>query len=55
MAQIVKNLSAMQETHVRSLGWEDSPGGGNDNPLLYSFLENSIDIGSWWATLIKTL
>ena len=24
MAQIVKNLRAMQETWVRSLGWEDS-------------------------------
>ena len=24
MAQTVKNLSAMQETLVRSLGWEDS-------------------------------
>ena len=23
MAQMVKNLSSMQETHVRSLGWED--------------------------------
>ena len=23
MAQIVKNLHAMQETQVRSLGWED--------------------------------
>ena len=23
MAQIAKNLSAMQETQVRSLGWED--------------------------------
>ena len=23
MAQIVKNLSAMQETCVKSLGWED--------------------------------
>ena len=23
MAQTVKNLSAMQETRVRSLGWED--------------------------------
>ena len=23
MAQMVKNLPAMQETHVRSLGWED--------------------------------
>ena len=24
MAQLVKNLLAMQETWVRSLGWEDS-------------------------------
>ena len=23
MAQMVKRLSAMQETHVRSLGWEE--------------------------------
>ena len=23
VAQMVKNLPAMQETHVRSLGWED--------------------------------
>ena len=29
MAQLVKNLLAMQETQVRSLGGEDSPGGGN--------------------------
>ena len=25
MAQTVKNLPAMQETQVRSLGWEDPP------------------------------
>ena len=31
-----KNLPAMQETRVRSLGWEDSPGEGNGNPLQYS-------------------
>ena len=24
VAQMVKNLPAMQETHVRSLGWEDT-------------------------------
>ena len=24
VAQTVKNLSVMQETHVRSLGWEDT-------------------------------
>ena len=28
----VKNLPATQETWVRSLGEEDSPGEGNDNP-----------------------
>ena len=49
VAQTVKRLSTMQETRVRSLGWEDplekemaihlipelgrSPGGGNGNPL----------------------
>ena len=31
----VKNLPAMQETQVRSLHWEDSPGEGNGNPLQY--------------------
>ena len=30
----------MQETQVRSLDWEDSPGGGHGNPLQYSCLEN---------------
>ena len=35
-AQMVKNLPAMQETWVRSLGWEDSPREGNGNPLQYS-------------------
>ena len=50
MAQRVKNLSAMQETQVQSLGREDSPGGGNSNPLLYSCLENSMDRGVWQAT-----
>ena len=27
-----------------------SPGGGNDNPLLYSCLGNLMDRGAWWAT-----
>ena len=26
-----------------------SPGGGNGNPFQYSFLENSMDRGAWWA------
>ena len=32
MAQIVKNLSAVQETRVLSLGWEDPLGKGMDPP-----------------------
>ena len=40
MAQLVKNLPAMQETWVRSLGWEDPPGEGKGYPLQYSGLEN---------------
>ena len=28
-----------------------SPGGGNGNPLQYSFLENSMDRGGWCATV----
>ena len=33
VAHIVKNLPAMQETQVQSLGWEDPPGEGNGYPL----------------------
>ena len=28
-----------------------SPGEGNSNPLRYSCLENSMDRGTWWATV----
>ena len=47
VAQRVKCLSAMQETLVRSLDQEDSPGEGNGNPLQYSCLENPMDGGAW--------
>ena len=36
VAQMVKNLPAIQETLVQSLGGEDSPGEGNGNLLQYS-------------------
>ena len=49
VAQTGKNLPAMQETRVRSLGRED-PLGGNGYPLQYSCLENPTDRGAWWAT-----
>ena len=47
MAQMVKNLPAIQETQVRSLGWEE----GNGNTLQYSCLEISMDRGTWRATV----
>ena len=49
--QMVKNLPAMQETRVQTLGLEDPPGEGNGSPLQYSCLENPMDRGAWWATV----
>ena len=43
VAQLIKNPPAMQETWVRSLGGEDSPGEGKGYPLQYSGLRNSMD------------
>ena len=53
MAQTVKSLPAMWETRVQSLGWEDSPGEGNGNPLQHSCLENPKDGGAWQATFME--
>ena len=47
VAQMVKNLPAMQENWARSLGWEDSLEEGNSNPRQYSCLENPRDRGAW--------
>ena len=33
------------------LGSGRSPGGGNGNPLQYSYLENPMDRGAWWTTV----
>ena len=41
----------MQETWVQSLGWEDSPGVGHDNPLWYSCLEKPMDRAAWQVTV----
>ena len=49
VAQMVKNLPAMQEIWVQSLGWGRSPGEENGNLLQFSSLENSMDRGAWWA------
>ena len=51
---VVKNQPTMQQMQkkcIRSLSQEDSPGGGNGNPLQYSCLENPMDKRVWWATV----
>ena len=46
MAQMVKNLPAMWESWVRSLGWEDPLEESKGYPLQYFGLENSMDMES---------
>jgi len=52
VAQMIKNLPAVQETWVSGLGLERSPGEGNSNPLQYSCLGNPMDRGAWWTTVL---
>jgi len=52
VAQMVKNLPAMQEDPGAIPGLERSPGEGNGNPLQYSCLENPMDRGAWRATVL---
>ena len=47
MAQTVKNLPAVQETGVQSLGWEDPLEKGMATPLEYFCLENPMNRGAW--------
>ena len=49
---MVKNLpaSAGDEGSIPVSG--RTPGGGNGSPLQYSRLENSMDRGAWWATVL---
>ena len=50
--QMVKNLPAIQETRVWSLGLEDPLEEEiNGNPLQYSCLKNPRDRGAWQATV----
>ena len=54
MALLVKNLSGnagdIRDTGS-SLGLGRYPGGGHDDPLQYSCLENPKDRGAWRATV----
>ena len=46
----------MQETWVRSLGWEDllEEGVETHSSIQYSYLEDSMDRGAWWGTIHGT-
>ena len=50
MAQMVKNPPAMQETWVRSLGWEDPLEGMATHSSILAW-RISMDGGAWWATV----
>jgi len=49
-----KNLPAVLDTQVLSLGGEDLLEKGMAGyPLQYSYLENSMDRRTWWATVME--
>ena len=54
VAEVVKNPPA-SAGGIRDVSWIPgsgrSPGGGNGNPLQYSYLGNPLDRGVWWATV----
>ena len=51
-AQMVKNVPAMQQMQVQSLGQEDPlEKQMATHPLQYSCLENSMDRDDWWAAV----
>ena len=53
VAQLAKNLPAIQETWVQSLSLKQSPGEGNGYPSQYSYLENPKDRGAWQDTVYE--
>ena len=48
---MVKNLPAIAGDLGSIPGLGRCPGEGHGNPFQYSCLENSMDRGSWWATV----
>ena len=51
MAQLVKNLPAMQETWVPSLGWEDRLEEGMATHSSILAWRIPMDREAWWATV----
>ena len=52
LAQMVKNLPAMQETQGLIPEWGRSPGEESGNPLQYSCLDSPMDRGAWWIKVL---
>ena len=50
VAQLVKNLPAMQETWVQSMGWEDPLEEGMATHSSILAWRIPMDRGAWWAT-----
>ena len=50
MAQLVKNLPAMRETWVQSLGWEDPLEEGMAIHSCILAWRIPMDRGAWWGT-----
>ena len=51
MAQIVNNLPAVQETWIRSLGWEDTLEAGMATHSCILAWRILMDRRAWWATV----
>ena len=51
LAQTVKNLPAMRETWVQSLGWEDPLEEGTATHSSILAWRIPMDRGAWWATV----
>ena len=51
MTLMVKNPSAMQETWVQSLGWEDPLQEGMETHSSILAWRIPMDRGAWWATV----
>ena len=52
VAQMVKNLTTMQVTWVRSLGWEDPLEEGMAAHFSTLACRIPMDRGAWWATVL---
>ena len=52
VAQMIKNLPAMPETWVQSLGWEDPLEKGTDtHSNILAWRINSMDRGAWQGSM----